>query len=347
LAGEGHPCVLTLPLRASGEVVGALTLERDTPFRAEEVAGARMLCELVTPRLAHLRDTDRWFGARFASGVRTLGSRAVGERYTWAKLTAIAAFAFVLFAVFAEGEHRVSAPSTLSPTTSAVVSAPFDATLREVFASAGDTVEAGDPLLRLDDADLRLSLVGANAELDRVLGEVARAQQGNDLARETEARYRADQARAEIDLIASRLARSTVVSPIAGVVLEGRWRERVAAPVREGDPLYTVAPIDDLRVELRVDGRDVRHLEIGQTGTLATTAFPSRRIGFTVGSIEPFARTGDSTPGVFTVHAILDERPDWLRPGMEGTSRVVVGERSYAWLWTHRAADWLRLRLWL
>ncbi|MEM1423494.1 MAG: GAF domain-containing protein, partial [Planctomycetota bacterium] len=50
LAQQDHPCALTLPLRTKGAVVGALTLERDTPFLAEEVAGARMLCELVTPR---------------------------------------------------------------------------------------------------------------------------------------------------------------------------------------------------------------------------------------------------------------------------------------------------------
>ncbi|MEM1424925.1 MAG: HlyD family efflux transporter periplasmic adaptor subunit, partial [Planctomycetota bacterium] len=299
LAGEGHPCVLTLPLRASGEVVGALTLERDTPFRSEEVAGARMLCELVTPRLAHLRETDRWFAARLASGLRKLGAGIVGERYTWAKLAALACLAFLCFALFVKGEHRVSAPCTLSPTKSAVVSAPFDGTVREALARAGDAVRAGDALLRLDDADLRLSLVGASAELERVLGEVARAQQDNDLARETEARFRADQARAEIDLLESRLARATLVAPIDGVILDGRWRDRVGAPVREGDAMFSVAPLDELRVELRVDGRDIRHLGVGQAGALATVAFPSRRVGFVVESIEPFARADDATPGVF------------------------------------------------
>ncbi|GAB4554448.1 MAG: hypothetical protein Tsb0013_17080 [Phycisphaerales bacterium] len=347
LASAHHPSVLTLPLRHDGAVVGALTLERDAPFRDEEIAGARMLAELVTPRLAQLRETDRWFGARLASGLRRLGAGIVGERHTWAKLTALAGCGFVLFALFFEGVHRVHAPCALAPTTSAVVTAPYDARVRAVFRDAGDSVSPGEALLQLDDAQLRLQLVGAEAELERVLDEVARAQRDNDLARETEARFRAEQARADIDLLQNRLARSTLEAPIAGVLLEGRWKERIGAPVNAGDELYRVAPLDELRVELRVDGRDIRTLEVGQRGELATVAFPSRRIGFTVEEIQPFARTERDEPGVFLVHATLDERPDWLRAGMEGTARVTVGERSYAWLWTHRAVEWVRLRLWL
>ena len=38
--------------------------------------------------------------------------------------------------------------------------------------------------------------------------------------------------------------------------------------------------------------------------------------------------------------------PPGLRPGMEGIGKVVVGERSLLWIWTHGFFDWLRLALW-
>ncbi len=348
LAKDAHPCVVTLPLRMDGEPVGALTLERDEPFMDAEIAAARMLAELVTPRLQQLFETDRWFGARAAGAVRRLGGAIVGERHTWAKLGALAGFALLVFALFVQGDHRVEAPCTLDPRTRAIVSAPFDSSIRDVFVDEGDEVVAGDPLLRLDDAELRLQLASANAQLESVLGEVAQAQSAGDLASETEARLRADQARADIDLISGRLAKATLRAPIGGTVIEGRWRERLGAPVRLGDELYRVAPLDELRVELRIDGRDVRHVDVGQRGTLATAAFPARRIGFVVDRVLPFAESGDGPArGTFTVYATLDERPEWIRTGMEGVGRVTVGERSYAWLWTHRAVEWLRLRLWL
>ena len=35
-----------------------------------------------------------------------------------------------------------------------------------------------------------------------------------------------------------------------------------------------------------------------------------------------------------------------LRPGMEGVGRIDIGERRYAWIWTHGFMDWLRLKWW-
>ena len=46
------------------------------------------------------------------------------------------------------------------------------------------------------------------------------------------------------------------------------------------------------------------------------------------------------------VEARLDRRDLKLRPGMEGVGKINAGEQSYAWIWTHRLSDWLRLQIW-
>jgi hypothetical protein len=56
------------------------------------------------------------------------------------------------------------------------------------------------------------------------------------------------------------------------------------------------------------------------------------------------AKEGDNT---FKVFAVLDEQPEFARPGMAGEARVEAGKRTLAWMWTHRLIDFLRLKLWM
>ena len=44
--------------------------------------------------------------------------------------------------------------------------------------------------------------------------------------------------------------------------------------------------------------------------------------------------------------AALDASPPTLRPGMEGVGKIVAGQRRLLWIWTHRAVDHVRLKLW-
>jgi hypothetical protein len=50
---------------------------------------------------------------------------------------------------------------------------------------------------------------------------------------------------------------------------------------------------------------------------------------------------------VFKVRARLTETYPWMRPGMEGVAKVEVGEKHYAWVWTRKLNNWLRMKLWL
>ena len=59
------------------------------------------------------------------------------------------------------------------------------------------------------------------------------------------------------------------------------------------------------------------------------------------------ARTGGDGHNVFAVEAAIDgPAVAALRPGMQGIAKVVVGQRSLLWIWTHGLVDWLRLTLW-
>ena len=49
---------------------------------------------------------------------------------------------------------------------------------------------------------------------------------------------------------------------------------------------------------------------------------------------------------VFSVRVSLLDPSDKLKPGMAGVAKIDAGKRSYAWIWTRQAVDWLRMKLW-
>ena len=84
---------------------------------------------------------------------------------------------------------------------------------------------------------------------------------------------------------------------------------------------------------------------------VALLLHPVEEVGAGAGRIDGdvVARMGlrDHRDGaLLQVVAGLDADSDRLRPGMEGVAKVTVGRASYAYTWTRRLQDWLRLALW-
>jgi hypothetical protein len=111
--------------------------------------------------------------------------------------------------------------------------------------------------------------------------------------------------------------------------------------------LFEIAPIHDLRAELAVDERDVHELKAGkQSGELAVDAKPGQHVSIRLVSVRPVAEVVEGS-NVFKARAELLQTYPWMRPGMEGTARVLIDRRHVAWIWTHRLVDWFRLKLWI
>jgi biotin carboxyl carrier protein len=347
--GDGPPVVLSLPLRRDGEAVGVVTLQRaaERDFGLGEVETARLACDLTAPRLASLHEHDRWFGARAAAAARRGVAAFLGPKHTWAKVTGILAFAAVVFLVFARGEYRPEAPFVLEAIEKQVVPAPFDGYLKEVGVEVGDVVEAGTTVLaRLDTAELRLQLAAASAEKVGHLKQAAAAMRDGRTAEAQIAQASAEKVGAQIDLLAYRIEQATLASPLSGAVVTGDLKRSVGAPVTMGDVLFEVASLDSLRAELQMPEDQIVDIETGQTGSLATASYPAQRIGFVVERINPAAEVVNQR-NVFKVRVRLAELRPWMRPGMEGVAKVNAGSRLYAWIWTRRIVNWIRMKLWI
>jgi len=346
---HGPLTVLSLPMRRHGEVTGVLTLERppEKAFSLDEIETVRLACELCTARLADLHEHDRWIGAAIAGRTRGFLAKLVGPKHTWAKVAAILCFGAILFLLFAKGQFRPDAPFVLEATYQQVVPAPFDGYIKTVEVEIGDTVTGGSSVLAgLDTAELRLSLAAAKAERVGYLKQASAAMRDGETAQAQIARADADKAQAQIELLEYQISQASLVSQINGVVVTGDLKRQIGAPVKTGDVLFEVCPLEALRAQLMVPEDEIYDIEVGQEGYLATASYPAQRIKFRVERINPIAEVVNQR-NVFKVRVELLQKYPWVRPGMEGVAKVSVGKRRYVWIWTRKIVNWIRMKLWL
>ncbi len=351
---HGPVALLSLPLRRDGEVTAVLTAERplDKTFTLEEVESLRLACELCTARLDNLQQHDRWFGAKLASGIRKGLSFVVGAKHTWAKLAAILILGAILFLSFAKGTYRVEAPFVLEATQRQVIPAPFDGYLENVNVEPGNSVEKDKTILAsLRTDELGLKLTEAQAQKLRYEKEASRAMRDGETAEAQIAQAQAKEAQAQINLLEHYISQAQITSPISGLVLTGDLKKQVGGPVEKGKVLFEVAPLESLRAQLSVPEDRIADVQIDQKGELATASDPGKRIKFEVERINPIAEVVEQR-NVFKVRVRLlqmdAQTKERIKPGLEGVAKITIpGKRTYAWLWTHRMVDWLRMKLWI
>lgn len=345
---HGPTVICSLPLRRGDEPIGVLTIERssDRPLNIRDAEGLRLTCNLCAALISNLHDTDRWIGAKTGIALKKGGAALVGPRHTWAKLTAVGVSAVILFLVFAKGTYKVDAPFIVEAQQGRIIAAPFDGYIKQVNVDPGDTIVGGLTVLAtMETAELRLRRASLVAERSRFLKESDMARRENKTVEVQIAQHQADGIAADIDEIDYWLSRSDIVPEVSGVVVEGDLKRMVGKAVSKGDAMFEVAQLDDLRARLEVPEDKIADVLKGLQGDLATAADPGTYYRFEVERIEPMAKIKEQK-NVFGVRVRLLVQTDQLRPGMSGVAKIDAGKRSYAWIWSRQAVNWVRMKLW-
>ncbi|EAQ02909.1 GAF domain protein [Pseudooceanicola batsensis HTCC2597] len=340
--------VLTAPLQDANGAVGAITVERrraDAPFTDEDIRLLESVASLAGPVLELKRRNRRWFGGRIIDTVgHALGVVLGPRRLSW-KLLTVALLALAVAAATVRGPFRITADGVMRGAVLRAAVAPFNGFIETAPARAGDTVAAGDVLAELDDTDLRLEELRWRSELDRLEAQQRDALAQYDRPQVAFLEAQIAQGRAQLDLALQQLSRTTITSPIDGLVVTGDLSQKLGTPVQPGELLYEVAPLDAFRIDIYVDERDLRHVTGDQSGRIALSGRPDEGLPFEITRITPVAEARDGA-NTFRVEAELKDLPDWLRPGMEGVARIDAGEELIAWVWSRRLINWLRETAW-
>lgn len=342
---SAHLC--SLPLRHEDMLLGVITCERATSaFDESEVEALRLAARSAAPRLAVLRQRDRWWGSRFMAALRQKTSGLLGPKHTLSKLAAILIALALGVLFFWQASYRVEGSFVLRSEAAATLSAPFDGFINEVLVQSGDSVTKDQVLLRLDTAPLLVEQSAALAELERYRTEADKARAARSIAEMQIAEALGQQAQAKLEVIRYRLHQAEVRSPLAGVVVEGDLKERLHAPVKQGDGLFRLAQPGTLYAELKLDERDAHEVTAGAEGEVAFVSQPEHKIPVRLTVLLPAAAEQDGQHYFAGRAAFRDAQLDWWRPGMSGVCKLDAGRRSLFWILTHRTADFLRMKLW-
>jgi multidrug resistance efflux pump len=339
--------VLSVPLRVDEKVVGAILCERqDGAFTQIEVEQVRLAADLVVRRLADLKEHDRWFGARALDSSRATLAKAVGPEKTWAKVLIGVGAAALIALLLPVWKYRVEGTFVVRSDEVSYLTAPFDGYIKSVEARPGDRLAADAPLLHLNTQELEYEEAAAGADYTRYLREAEKARAAKNFAEMRIAQAQAEQSKARLDLVQRRITQSVLRTPFEGVVIEGDLRQRISAPVKQGDALLRLARLDNLYIEVEVPERDAHDVLSKTAGEISFVAQPKLKFPIQVTQFEPAAAVKDKK-NVFLVRASVNGQPEsWWRPGMTGIAKIDVDRRTLLWILTHRTVDFLRMYFW-
>ncbi len=340
--------MLSVPLMHEGATIGVITLERHAAasFDAAEQRLLQALGVTLGPVWALQRANGRSWWQRATDTSRSALQAAVGPQHPGLKLIGIVLAAALLIVTLVNADHRIAARTVIEGATQLAAVAPFEGYIEAGLARAGDTVKRGQPLARLDDRDLKLERARWASEREQAARKYQVAMAAADRSAMAVLSAQVNQAEAQLALAEEKLARATLVAPFDGIVVSGDLSQLIGTPVEQGKLLFEIAPLSDYRVVLQVDDRDMAHLAKAQRGELVLSSLPDLNLPITVTTITPVATQRDGR-NVFRVEAQIDSGDAArLRPGMEGVGKVVVGQRSLLWIWTHSFTEWLRLTVW-
>ncbi len=344
---SGCGSAVTFPLISGDQVIGALTLE--CPSGQEFDVPTLEICEALAavagPIVELKRRSEQSLPLHAAHSSAGLWRKLVGPAHPGLKLGLIGSVALLLFLVFAKGDFRISANSTIEGAVQRAIVAPLNGFVRDAPYRAGDTVKAGQVIGRFDDRDLKLERVKLTSQRDQYLQQHREAMAKHDRAQMAVAAAQVAQAQAQLALTEEQLARTEMVAPFDGFIVSGDLSQNLGSPVERGQVMFEVAPLDGYRVILHVDERDIGHVALGQGGEMAVASMPDTQFQFTVSSITPVNLAKDGRNS-FRVEAQLAQGSQRLRPGMEGVGKILVEERRLAWIWTRSLTEWLRLWAW-
>ncbi len=348
LSKSQHDAALcTIPLVKNGEPVGALLFERTATHRfdADTVNRCEQIGLLLGPLLENRRRTERPLRSIVFDSVRSGLAKIFGPRHLPIKVAAAGCAALMVWLSMAGATLRIPCEAELEAKALRVIAAPQQGYIATANVRAGDMVRKGDLMATLDDKELRIEQRKWQSQGAQLLKEYHKALAGFDRAEVAIIKAKRAQAEAQLGLIEQQLARTTMVAPFAGIVVDGDLSQSLGSPVSRGDALFQVAPTDEYRVVLKVDDRDIGLIDPGMRGQLKLSGIPDRKINITVDRLTPVSMAEEGRH-FFRVEATMEQHSDLMRPGMKGISKIEIGQTRLLWAWTRRIVDGVRLFAW-
>ena len=211
----------------------------------------------------------------------------------------------------------------LEPWDEVHISAEVAGLIEFLEVEAGDKVEAGQELARIDTARIKATYDQAVARRTLAQQELERARElvhGGVAATQTldqaEGSYR--MAVAESNSVAIQLEKSRIYAPFSGILNTRNRRQSEYAEI--GARLLHLVQTHRLKVVVGVPERDIHFLSLGDMVQLSVDAVPDSEFSGMVHRIAPAA---DMATRTFRVEIDVENEAALLSPGMTARARII------------------------
>ena len=265
-------------------------------------------------------------------------------------------------------QAKVSANGKIQAQKKVDISATLPGQITHLAVEEGDRVRKGQFLLQIDATNPRAAARSNEYSMQALRGELesarsALAQAGADLRRAEEnyragilpkadyerartavvtgeatvqaAQRRVDQAGATLEGARDTLAKTTIRSPMDGIVTARRVEEGEVAVIgvqnSPGTVLLTISDMSVVEAELEVDETSIPSVKPGQEARVRLDAYPNqtfRGVVTEVGSSPLIAAANQAIK--FKVKVRLDRPPADIKPGLSARADILTGFRGRA-----------------
>lgn len=198
-----------------------------------------------------------------------------------------------------------------------------------VIAEEGQSVRAGQVLVRLDASRAELQAAQSSAQMRKLEANYKRSQQlasqqlvsANDL---DQLKYDLENARAINNLANLERSYANVVAPISGVIASRSIKS--GNFVQINTPIFRIVDDSHLEATLNVPERELATLKAGLPVTMQVDALPGKTFRGTVDRIAPVVDSGSGTFRVISTFV----GSGVLQPGMFGRIKIDYDQRANA-----------------
>ena len=355
--------------RSKNEIIGALIVEQIESQVPTDTLKAR--CDLVYEHAARALNNSMSHSDLFLMPVWKFLSRITwlfrGTAFpkTMAVLSLLAVGLLAMFLV--RIDFNLKANGALKPVVQRQVFSHENGEIVEVLVDHGDLVNAGDPLVILRNRDLEVEYKRLSGEREQTLEQLSatsrlansttlpQAERVQATGQLSELKIRRETLDAQLALIEERREQLVRRSPITGVVMDWKLKERLRArPVVVGQVLVNVADTtQDWELELLMPEKRMKHLDSavdsnnGQPLNVAYVLYSDPSVNHTgrlfADAIHARAQL-DSSDGTVVKMRVQPDSLDGLsrRPNTTVAAKVNCGKASAAYVWFHEVVEWFQ-----
>ena len=227
---------------------------------------------------------------------------------------------------------------TMQPVRQATVKAKVSGDVRQITVREGDSVQAGQMLVRVDTADLDARVLERQGQLQSAHAQLALAEKTNAMNQKLlkqnfisqnasdnaessleVAKGNLQAAQAQLRVAQNALKDSVATAPLSGIVAKRHVQpgEKVAFD----SPLVTVVDLKDMELQAAVPSSDIPELKPGMSVDLAVDGFTDRKFTGRIERINPSTEAGTRAILVFVG---IPNEAQALRGGMFATGRIAL-----------------------